>query len=150
MNALYNPFIRDTAATFERDTMNRAEREAWLRERSANPRWPVFVAEEGEALLGFAGASAFDPRGAYETSVKVSVFICPEAAGRGVGKALYAALFDYLATQDVHRAYALIVAPNPASVRLHEAFGFTYISTLNEVGRKFGRFHDVMWYEKRF
>jgi phosphinothricin acetyltransferase len=69
--------------------------------------------------------------------------------GRGGGKALYKASFVALAGADIHRAYGPIVAPNPASVALHAGCGFAHVATLNEVGRKFGRFHDVMWFEKR-
>ncbi|MEQ1930191.1 MAG: N-acetyltransferase family protein [Parvularculaceae bacterium] len=148
INAVYNPFIRESAATFETEEHDDAWRRAWIEERGR--RHPAFVAADGERIVGFANAAPFDPRGAYETSVKVSVFLAPVSQGKGVGRALYAALFEALAGADVHRAYGLIVAPNPASVALHEAFGFTRISTLSEVGRKFGRFWDVMWFEKRF
>lgn len=150
INAIYNPFILDTPATFEAVPVALAARRRWIEERSADPRHPGFVAEsEGGRVSGFANASAFDPRAAYETSVKVSVFLAREAQRRGAGTMLYRALFDRLAVEDVHRAYALIVAPNPASVALHEKFGFRHVSTLDEVGRKFGRFYSVMWFEKR-
>jgi phosphinothricin acetyltransferase len=152
MNAVYNPFILQTPATFETAPVDEPTRRRWLEVRAANPRWPVFVAEqeEGGGILGFANASAFDERQAYETSVKVSVFIAREGQGQGLGARLYEALFAALSSADVHRAYALIVAPNPASVRLHERFGFKHVSTLDEVGRKFGRYYSVMWFEKRF
>ena len=151
LNALYNPFILDTPATFETAPIDLETRRRWIDERMANPRWPVFVAENDEgAIAGFANASAFDPRAAYETSVKVSVFVAPEAQGRGVGAGLYEALLLTLAGADLHRAYAGIVAPNPASVALHRRFGFRQVSTFDEVGRKFGRFYSVMWFEKRF
>ena len=150
INAVYNPFILETPATFETAPVDLEARRRWLDLRAANPRWPVFVAEDGESgIAGFANASPFDERQAYETSVKVSVFIGPAAQGKGVGSRLYAGLFDRLAGADVHRAYALIVAPNPASVALHRRFGFRHVSTLDEVGRKFGRFYSVMWFEKR-
>ncbi len=149
MNRIYNPFILETPATFETDAVNEAGRRGWLEERLSNPRWPVVVAASEAGLAGFANASPFDPRAAYETSVKVSVFIAPEAQGRGVGAGLYGALFRALAGADVHRAYALVVAPNPASVALHRRFGFRHVSTLDEVGRKFGRYYSVMWFEKR-
>lgn len=150
INAVYNPFILDTPATFETAPIDEAARRRWLELRAANPRWPVFVAVEEGRILGFANASPFDERQAYETSVKVSVFLAPEGQGRGLGGRLYAALFAALESADVHRAYALIVAPNPASVRLHQRFGFRQVSTLDEVGRKFGRYYSVMWFEKRF
>jgi phosphinothricin acetyltransferase len=150
VNAVYNPFIVETPATFETVPIDEAQRRAWIAERLANPRWPVRVAESAGRIAGFANASPFDPRPAYETSVKVSVFIAPDWQGRGVGAGLYASLFEALALADVHRAYAGIVAPNTASVALHERFGFRQVSTYHEVGRKFGRYYSVMWFEKRF
>ncbi len=150
INAVYNPYIRASAATFETKELSEADRRGWFAARAGNPRQPVFVAIQDEKIVGFANASAFDPRGAYETSVKVSVFLGPDVFGAGVGARLYRALFQAISGADVHRAYALIVAPNAASAALHEQFGFTHVSTLSEVGRKFGRFYDVMWFEKRF
>lgn len=151
MNRVYNPFIRDSIATFETTELTLNDRRAWLAERAGSKRHPVFVATDGEGkVLGFANASAFDPRPGYATSVKTSVFIEPASQGRGLARRLYEALLGTLAETDLHRAYALIVPPNPASVALHRAFGFRHLSTLSEVGRKFGRFHDVMWFEKAF
>jgi phosphinothricin acetyltransferase len=60
---------------------------------------------------------------------------------------LYEALLDALRVEDVHRAYAGLALPNPASVALHERFGFREIGTYREVGRKFGRYWSVRWYE---
>ena len=149
VNAVYNPFILESAATFETDPLSRADRRAWLERLAGDPRCPVFVAEDAGEICGFANAAPFDVRPAYGTSVKTSVFVSPAGAGKGVGRALYDALFAALSQADIHRAYALIVAPNAASVALHEAFRFSHISTLDEVGRKFGRYHSVMWFEKR-
>ncbi len=150
MNAVYNPFILTSPATFETEPIDAAARRRWLESRIANPRCPVFVADDAGKIAGFANASPFDERAAYETSIKVSVFIALEAHGKGLGARLYEALFAEVAKADVHRAYAGIVAPNPASVALHERFGFRHVSTLDEVGRKFGRYYSVMWFEKRF
>lgn len=150
MNAVYNPFILKSPATFETEPIGEPQRRRWIEVRLANPRWPVCVAEDSGAIIGFANASPFDERAAYETSIKVSVFIVPEGQGQGIGCRLYETLFAAVAKADVHRAYALIVAPNPASVKLHERFGFRHVSTLDEVGRKFGRYYSVMWFEKRF
>ncbi|MEU8782180.1 N-acetyltransferase family protein [Streptomyces sp. NPDC048637] len=100
------------------------------------------------ALLGYATSSAFRPKAAYAPSVEVTVYCAPHAAGRGVGTLLYKALFEALADEDVHRAYAGIAQPNEASHRLHTRFGFRHIGTFTEVGRKFGRYWDVAWYQK--
>jgi phosphinothricin acetyltransferase len=70
--------------------------------------------------------------------------------GQGLGSALYEALLSALEREDVHRAYAGIGMPNPASVRLHERFGFRRVGYYTEQGRKFGRYWDVAWYERSF
>ncbi|MHA7872417.1 MAG: GNAT family N-acetyltransferase [Hyphococcus sp.] len=150
LNAIYNAFIRESPATFEMREHTLEQREAWITEHAGNPAHPVFAAISDGAVCGFASASPFDPREGYASSVKTSVFVSPAAAGKSVGKALYAALFDALERTAIHRAYALIVAPNPASAALHRAFGFAHVATLSEVGCKFGRYWDVMWFEKRF
>ncbi|MFK0264509.1 GNAT family N-acetyltransferase [Streptomyces angustmyceticus] len=102
----------------------------------------------GGPLLGYATSSAFRPKAAYAPSVEVTVYCAPHAAGRGIGTLLYTSLFRALADEDVHRAYAGITQPNEASTRLHTRFGFRHIGTYTEVGRKFGRYWDVAWYQK--
>lgn len=79
-----------------------------------------------------------------------SVYVAPDHLGRGVGTALYRALLSSLQAEDVHRAYAAIAMPNPASVRLHEHCGFIQTGYFSEQGRKFDRYWDVAWYERRF
>ncbi len=150
INAIYNPFIAESAVTFETEAYSDAKRMEWLSAMARTGRHPVLVAEDrGGGICGFANAAPFDPRGAYQSSIKTSVFVGPESAGQGVATRLYGGLFEALAGGGAHRAYALIVEPNPASVVLHERFGFTHVATLNEVGWKFGRYHNVMWFEKR-
>lgn len=97
---------------------------------------------------GYATSSAFRPKAAYAPSVEVTAYCAPHAVGRGIGTLLYTALFEALADEDVHRAYAGITQPNEASTRLHTRFGFRHIGTYTEVGRKFGRYWDVAWYQK--
>lgn len=154
INAIYNRYIRESAATFEMEEYSVTDRRAWIEKHAGDARYPIFVAEDtgledSSEVCGFANAAPFDAREGYRSSVKTSVFVSSVRQGERLGARLYEALFSALAETDLHRAYGLIVAPNPASVALHEAFGFTHVATLNEVGRKFGRFHDVMWFEKR-
>lgn len=153
VNAIYNAYVRDSITTFDMVEHQTADREAWFAERVGNLRWPVLVAEAEGRICGFASANPFDPRGAYETSVKTSVFVDSTHIGTGLGTRLYAALFAALETADAHRAYALVSVPNPApnlaSLALHLKFGFAQVAVLNQVGRKFGRYIDVIWLEKR-
>lgn len=149
VNAVYNPYILESPSTFETDPWDQTKRMAWIKSLAADRRYPALVAETEAGICGFANAAPFDPRPAYGTSVKTSVFVDPARHGQGAATLLYRALFKEISAADVHRAYGLVVAPNPASVALHRAFGFAHISTLDEVGRKFGRYYSVMWFEKR-
>ncbi|MCF3962666.1 GNAT family N-acetyltransferase [Streptomyces fuscigenes] len=147
---IYNHYIRDTPITFDTTTFTPAGRIEWLRSHPEDGPHRLLVAQDVPCarVLGYATSSAFRPKAAYSTSVEVSVYCAPEARGRGVGTLLYEALFEALAGEDLNRAYAGVTQPNEASVRLHERFGFRHVGTYAEVGRKFGRFWDVAWYEK--
>lgn len=108
----------------------------------------VATAADTGRVLGYASSSPFRPKSAYATSVETTVYVAPDAGRRGIGSLLYQALFDALAGEGLHRAYAGIARPNAASTRLHERFGFRHVGTYREVGHKFGRWWDVAWYEK--
>nr|WP_119590041.1 GNAT family N-acetyltransferase [Streptomyces scabiei] len=148
---IYNHYVRETPITFDTAVLTPEERRPWLLSHPEDGphRLMVATAKDSQRILGYATSSAFRPKAAYGTSVEVSVYLAPDAGGgRGVGTLLYRALFAALASEDVHRAYAGIAQPNEASTRLHERFGFRYVGTYREVGRKFGRYWDVAWYEK--
>lgn len=147
INEIYNHYVRETAITFDIDEITMAQRREWLTHFSSTGRHQLFVATDG-VVLGYATSSPLFPRRAYETSVATSIFCAPEAVGRGVGSALYRALFAALEDEDVHRAYAGITVPNAASFALHERFGFTQAGYYREQGRKFDRYWDVAWFEK--
>ncbi|MDX3262666.1 N-acetyltransferase family protein [Streptomyces sp. NPDC093228] len=147
---LYNHYVRETPITFDTAVFTPQERRPWLLSHPEDGPHRLMVATDPESgtILGYTTSSAFRPKPAYATSVEVTVYLAPQATGRGVGTRLYSALFDSLAGQDLHRAYAGIAQPNEASVRLHERLGFRHIGTYREVGYKFGRYWDVAWYEK--
>ncbi|MDI3403441.1 GNAT family N-acetyltransferase [Streptomyces cavernicola] len=151
LTEIYNHYVRETAITFDTVPFTPEERLPWLRSHPEDGRHRLLVAQPspGSPILGYATSSAFRSKPAYETSVEVSVYLTPDAAGRGVGTLLYTSLFDALSGEDVHRAYAGIALPNAPSVLLHERFGFRHVGTYAEVGRKFDRYWDVAWYEKR-
>lgn len=76
------------------------------------------------------------------------MYVAPEQVGRGVGGLLYASLFKVLEQEDVRQALAGIALPNEASQRLHLRFGFQPVGVYREVGRKFGTFWDVAWFQR--
>ena len=147
---LYNHYVRETPITFDTSVFGPEERRPWLLSHPEDGPYRLMVAvdTDSQEILGYATSSPYRPKAAYSTSVEVTVYVAPDAGRRGVGTLLYKALFEALAGEDLHRAYAGIAQPNEASVRLHERFGFRYVGTYREVGRKFGRYWDVAWYEK--
>ncbi|MET7366193.1 N-acetyltransferase family protein [Streptomyces sp. NPDC005566] len=151
---IYNHYVRETALTFDTAAFTPDERLPWLRSHPEDGPYRLLVAQEASTaddatgVLGYATSSPYRPKAAYSTSVEVSVYCAPGATGRGIGTLLYKALFEALAGEDIHRAYAGIAQPNEPSARLHDAFGFRHVGTYTEVGRKFGRYWDVSWYEK--
>ncbi|MEU0256953.1 N-acetyltransferase family protein [Streptomyces sp. NPDC006184] len=151
LTEIYNYYARETAITFDTVALTPEERRPWLLSHPEDGphRLLVATAADSERILGYATSGPHRPKPAYVTSVETSVYVAPESGRRGIGTQLYRALFEALAAQDVHRAYAGIAQPNEASVRLHERFGFRRVGIFQEVGRKFGRYWDVAWYEKR-
>lgn len=151
LTELYNHYVRETAITFDTAAFTPEQRRPWLHSHPEDGPHRLLVAQDVQnaRVLGYATSSPFRPKAAYSTSVEVSVYLAPDAGGRGIGTLLYKVLFEALEDEDVHRAYAGIAQPNEASERLHALFGFRHIGTYDEVGRKFGRYWDVAWYEKK-
>ena len=146
---IYNHYVRESAATFEVDPVRPADREAWWEEHSSGGRYRVWVATEGDgSVVGWAASSPFRPRAAYATTVETSIYCHAGSVGLGIGSRLYAALFESIRDEDIERAVAGVTVPNPASVHLHRRFGFRPVGTFHRVGRKFGRYWDVTWFER--
>ena len=147
---IYNHYVRETAITFDIEPLTQRAWRAWFGKFGETGPHRLLVAADsaGGQLLAYAYTSQFRAKPAYDPSVEVTVYTAPGEAGKGLATALYRALFVAIAREDVHRAYAAIVTPNPASEALHVRFGFRQVGVLSQVGRKFGRYHDVGWWEK--
>jgi len=143
--SIYAPYVTGTAVSFEIDPPDAAA----MRQRVAGGggRYPWFVAcEAGGAVLGYAAASAFRNRPAYRFTVETSVYMAEDAIGRGIGRRLYLTLLETLEAQGFAQAIGAITLPNPASVALHGALGFTQAGTYRQVGYKLGAWHSVgLW-----
>jgi phosphinothricin acetyltransferase len=148
LNEIYNHYILNTPATFDIEPYSLEQRREWFSHYAESGPHRVLVAESGRGIAAFTWSSPFRPKRAYETSAETSIYCAPESVGLGLGRILYSALFEALKGEELHRAYALITQPNAASVALHERFGFRQVALLHEVGRKFGRYWDVAWFEK--
>lgn len=141
--AIYAPHVTDGVASFEAEAPDGAE--IVRRMAAADGRFPWLVADDG-AVLGYAYASAYAERAAYQWAVETTVYVAAAAHGRGIGRQLYTALLATLWEQGFTEAIAKIALPNLASVGLHEALGFHHIGTVERIGWKHGRWVDVgMW-----
>jgi phosphinothricin acetyltransferase len=148
VNDVYNHYVTASHCTFDVEPLSLERRREWFTHYGHHGRHRLLVAVEEGRVVGYASSSRFRAKPAYDTSVETSVYVAEEAQGKGIGARLYERLFKALAGADVHRAYAGIALPNPASIALHERFGFKRAALFTEQGRKFDRYWDVAWYEK--
>ena len=148
INDIYNQYVVETHYTFDLEPMTMEARREWFTHYGSSGRYRLLVALADDGVIGYACSGRFRPKVGYETSVETSVYLAREAIGRGAGSRLYDELFRALEGEDLHRAYAGIALPNPASIGLHERFKFKRVAHFTEQGRKFGRYWDVAWFEK--
>ena len=148
--AIYNHIIATSTAVYRDEPTTLEERAAWFEARQEGG-FPVLVAERGGEVLGFATFGAW--RGAfpgYRHSVEHSVHMAEGARGAGVGAALMGHLFDLARERGVHVMLGAVDADNEGSLRFHERLGFARVAHFHEVGRKFGRWLDLVFVEKLF
>ena len=148
---IYNHYILHTPITFNTKPFSVDGFKEWFEEHSDGKRHRLVVAvENGGArrVIGYAGTGRFRPKEAYETTVETTIYCSHECTQRGVGTLLYRALFEVIAGEDINRVVAGVTLPNPASVKLHERFGFRHVGTFTGNGRKFGKYWDVAWFER--
>lgn len=139
--AIYAPFVRETAISFETDPPTPDIMAGRI--ETTLQRHPWLVATRDGDVIGYAYGSEHQRRAAYRWSVNVTVYVAANAHRRGVGRGLYANLVGILREQGFRSAFAGIALPNAGSVALHEAVGFEPLGIYRDVGFKFGAWHDV-------
>lgn len=147
MLGIYAPYVENTTYSFEYTVPTTEEFTRRFRKYTAQCPWLVW--EEKGAVLGYAYGSLPFERAAYAWCAEVSIYLSPEIHGRGIGKALYAAVETILWKQGYRIIYALITTENQGSVAFHEKAGYTYCAQFPDCGIKFGRSLGVIWMEKR-
>jgi phosphinothricin acetyltransferase len=145
---IYNHYVLNTIVTFEEAPVDAAKIARRIDEIRAS--YPWLVAIEDDRVVGYGYAGKWKGRCAYRHTVESTVYLAPDAFGRGLGTSLYAALLEDLPLRNVHAVIGGIALPNPASVALHEKFGFRKSGEFKEVGRKFGRWIDVGYWQLTF
>jgi phosphinothricin acetyltransferase len=146
--AIYNHYVAATPITFDLEPRTLAQRQVWLDTFKPTGRHQCFVAVRDGIPIGWSSSGKFREKAAYDTSAELSVYLAPDAHGKGLGRRLYETLIDALQGEDINRLIAGITLPNDASVALHMAMGFRLIGVQTEIGRKFGRFWDVALYDR--
>jgi L-amino acid N-acyltransferase YncA len=139
---IYNAEVTTSTVTFDIAPRTLQQQRAYLSERSG--AHAVIVAGDGPTVVGFGALSPWRSKAAYSTSVEDSVYVHRDHQGRGIGRVLLAELISVATAHGFHALFARIVGGHEASIRLHQALGFEIVGTEREVGRKFGRWLDVV------
>lgn len=146
MLQIYQPYVEANAVSFELEAPSLEVFVARIEKALAGWQW--LVAARDGSVLGYAYGSMHRDRPAYRWSVEVSAYVSAEHHHQGIGRSLYLQLFQDLATKGYCNVYAGVTLPNAASVGLHQSVGFVPIGVFKSVGHKFGRWHDVAWFQR--
>ena len=143
---IYRPYVENTAISFEYTVPTLAE---FTRRFFGITAWfPWLVWEEDGLVLGYAYAGRPWERAAYQWDASASIYLCPEAQGKGIGKKLYAVLEELLQKQGYKKVYAIITTANEPSIAFHRAVGYRHTATMPNCGYKFGNWYGTVWMEK--
>ena len=143
---IYAPYVENTAITFEYEVPT-IEDFATRIEKTLE-KYPYLVAEEDGVVVGYAYASTYYARAAYDWAVELSVYVSQDARGQGVGTRLYDALEGLLKQMGYIHFLACISLPNEASLALHRKRGYQQVAHFPKIGYKFNRWHDIVWLQK--
>ena len=142
IRTIYNLEVTGSTVTFDLVPRTLADQQAWLAEHDGVH--PAVVAEAGGEVVGFGSLAPYRSRPAYATTVEDSVYVRRDCRGMGVGRALLSELVRLGTVHGFHAVMARIVGGHEASIGLHGACGFELVGIEREVGRKFGRWLDVV------
>ena len=143
--SIYNHYVANTIVTFEERPVAVREMKARIRLITATHPW--LVAGSADGVLGYAYANKWKERAAYRHSTETTVYLAPNATGRGIGRALYTKLIADLRALGCHAIIGGVALPNAASVGLHEAMGFRKVAHFEQVGWKFDHWIDVGYWQ---
>lgn len=151
---IYSYYVKHTAISFESEVPSLAEFENRI--RGITERYPYLVIENDGAVEGYAYAHLFVGRDAYSYSAEMTIYLDPESRGKGLGKILYGELESRLKTMGITNLYACIGVTEKEDEYLtnnsrdfHSHIGYETVGVFNKCGRKFGRWYDMIWMEKR-
>jgi phosphinothricin acetyltransferase len=144
ISAIYNAAIAERGSTFE----TKPRRAEDFHRRIGCERFPFLVAEAGDRVIGWASLSSYNARPCYAGIGEASVYVAPEARGRGVGTSLAEALAAEAKRNDFHKLLGRLFTDNAASIRLVERCGFSPVGTHRRHGQLDGQWRDVLVVER--
>jgi len=145
VTAIYGAHVRHGTASFEIDPPDCDEMQVRFASLMAKG-YPILLLRSGETVLGFAYAGPHKARAAYNHTVEDSIYLHPDAMGRGYGSRLLAALIEATRARGFKQMIAVIGdSDNAASIGVHRAAGFTHIGIARNLGFKFNRYLDVVF-----
>lgn len=138
---IYNYYVLNTVVTFDIEPLSFST----FRDKinHINTSHPFLIYEDEGEVLGFAYASMFRPKPAYNFTLESTVYVKHTAHGKKIGTQLYKALIEKLRETEAHTVLGVLTMPNEASVKLHEKFGFKKVAHIEDAGLKFGEWQDV-------
>ncbi|MGE5545126.1 MAG: N-acetyltransferase family protein [Bacillota bacterium] len=142
---IYNYAVKNLAASFDIEEKTLAERETWFNEHQG--KYPLIVAELNDEVVGYCSLSMFRDKAAYSRSAELSIYIQPGHWGEGIGTALMQEMLIRAKKLGYHVIVAGITGDNEVSIKLHKKMGFEFVGCFKEVGFKFGKWHDVHFYQ---
>ena len=143
---IYEPYVKDTAITFEYEPPTLEE--FCGRIKRTLEKYPWLAAVDGGRIAGYSYVSPFKDRAAYDWAVETTIYIRPEYKGQGIGRLLYGKLEAILKEQHILNLNACIVFPHPESIAFHEKMGYKINAHFHKCGYKFDTWHDMIWMEK--
>lgn len=144
---IYNHEVENGVATLDLEPRTLEQWTAWF-DSHQNDLHPLFVAELDGHPVGYTTLSPYRPKDAYRSTAELSVYVSPEARGRGLANALLDALIGHArASEEIHLIVSVITGNNAASMALHERYGFKKCGAVHEAGFKMGCYHDIVFYE---
>lgn len=142
---IYNYYVLETTVSFELQPVD--AKEMHQRINMVSSSFPFFVCEDSGQVVGYCYAHPWKNRAAYIHTLETTVYVAVASRGRGIGGLLMSHLVEACRATDCHTLIACITAENYASIKFHERIGFKRVSFFRQVGKKFGKWLDVVDYE---
>ncbi|MGT2950190.1 GNAT family N-acetyltransferase [Streptococcus cuniculi] len=146
LRAIYEPYVVKTAITFDFDVPSEADFAQKI--ASVQERHPFLVAESEGKVIGYAYASTYYDKSAYDWTAELTIYMDENKRGLRLGSVLYDMLEEELIKRNFKNFVACISLPNDASIAFHEKRGYEQVAHFKKVGYKFDKWHDIVWLQK--